>query len=404
MGLSVDQNDTAVCPMRIPSHYLDHPGGQNNLDIARKNTRPDLLFLSYHVGQDFDKIALKCKEKGVTMPARGPLYDELHAAVKEVIRQHPEQRYIYMGWCLLTTAILPYSYVQWLLDMTLFSSLFFLFWLITYAFNIFHMRHHKGNLYHHKILNCITEPFYDFIDNTFMVAPSSWQISHNGSHHVFTNHDELDPDVDSKSTLFLIRMLPTQLWLWFHRYEWLYTPFVFSLSTLFFPVANISFRGGTWFHFVSWIVLILVNPTLINGWSGLKIAIGVYMFSGIIMAYLFSVSHNNPNLVPTNITPASIDGWIKHQLSESVSWGGYVSSLMFGGINLQVEHHLFPALDSTIYPFLVAPLRQIFQKHDLNYLYEPTFFHAAWQYHKWLYLMGRCPTEGKLPGINFGIK
>ena len=81
------------------------------------------------------------------------------------------------------------------------------------------------------------------------------------------------------------------------------------------------------------------------------------------------------------------------QVEESVSWGGYLSCLFFGGINFQVEHHVCPALDSTLYYFLHPELVKICKKHGIKYTYEPTPFHAVYEYHKWLNLMGNSEQK-----------
>jgi fatty acid desaturase len=119
----------------------------------------------------------------------------------------------------------------------------------------------------------------------------------------------------------------------------------------------------------------------------------MYFVTGIVMSYLFQVSHNHCRLGPRNEKLTDIDHWIKMQVEESVSWGGYLSCLFFGGINFQTEHHVAPALDGTLYYFLHPKLVEICKKHNISYTYEPTVFHAVYQYHKWLSVMGEAKQE-----------
>merc|ERR1740130_1394366 len=104
----------------------------------------------------------------------------------------------------------------------------------------------------------------------------------------------------------------------------------------------------------------------------------------MMLSYLFQVSHNHKALGDRKQDIAGIDGWLRRQVEESVSWGGYLSCLVFGGINLQIEHHACPAHDSTLYYFIAPELRRICKKYDCPYVSEKTFGHAIWEYHKML--------------------
>lgn len=382
------------CPiMKIPE-YKGHPGGETNLQVGRKSTRPDLLFLSYHMGLDLDgRIARQCKEKGVTMPERGPFYNEVHKAVQKVLKENPNEKYVYRGWCLLTTVLLPFLYTWWVRTPSVVNALLLSFFIVTYFFNIFHMRNHKGGmLYHNKFLDAVTKPFYDMMDNTYGVNVLHWLQSHNGTHHLFPNHDELD--TDQKVSYDMLRLLPTHPLYSFHKYQWIYAPFIFSMMAFFFPVANISERNGSVFHLITWIITIIVIPFFCNGFTGLAYTYATFALTGIGITYLFSVSHNHPALTPTNeCTELGIDDWMKHQINESISWGGYIPTLFFGGINLQVEHHVCPALDSTMYYYVMPELRRICKAHNVNYIYEDNMIPAIRSYHRWLYLMGNAKVR-----------
>ena len=52
--------------------------------------------------------------------------------------------------------------------------------------------------------------------------------------------------------------------------------------------------------------------------------------------------------------------------------------LLTGGLNLQIEHHLFPRLSSWYYPMIRDDVRACCEKHNVNYAYYPTLFHNMW--------------------------
>ena len=61
--------------------------------------------------------------------------------------------------------------------------------LVSYAFNIFHSRHHRGGkVYFVPLLDRWTIRLYHVVDATFMILPQAWREYHNASHHVVTNH------------------------------------------------------------------------------------------------------------------------------------------------------------------------------------------------------------------------
>merc|ERR1711920_226634 len=133
---------------------------------------------------------------------------------------------------------------------------------------------------------------------------------------------------------------------------------------------------GTW-----WAVFCL------NGWYGVGNYCLLYGVSSSLLTYKFLISHVQPTLGAPPSDPSgakTIDEWVRLQVEESMTWGGYISSFLWGGINTQIEHHLSPALAPTLHPFLQPRLQNICEKHGIKYTYEPTVLHAVWKFHKHL--------------------
>ena len=64
--------------------------------------------------------------------------------------------------------------------------------------------------------------------------------------------------------------------------------------------------------------------------------------------------------------------WYAAQAAASCSYGGVVAAFWTGGLNLQIEHHLFPRLSSWQYPYIAPIVRRICAKHKVPYHYYPT--------------------------------
>ena len=67
-----------------------------------------------------------------------------------------------------------------------------------------------------------------------------------------------------------------------------------------------------------------------------------------------------------------------------------VVNYLFGGLNFQVEHHLFPRVCHVHYPKISKIVRQTAKDHDLPYLEQMTFFGALGSHLRMLKTFGRA--------------
>lgn len=68
--------------------------------------------------------------------------------------------------------------------------------------------------------------------------------------------------------------------------------------------------------------------------------------------------------------------WGERQVLESANWGGSVWCHIFGGINYQIEHHLFPSIYHGHYPAIAPIVRRACKEHGIPYVRFPTIIHA----------------------------
>jgi len=390
------EGDSSCCTMKgmeMPESFDWHPGGPFMLDTARRSECPGLMFLTYHIGSDLDgKVARTCRNLGVTMPERGKMYDEFQLAVRKVKLEHPWVHNLFLAYCFGLSVILPICFVWWMSDPDYIRSAATALVFELYFLNVFHTRHHQGGkLYKSKLLTRMTTPLYDFMDSTFGYLPYAWWLNHHVKHHVYTNDDDVDTDVPSMWPL--LRSCHNQPRLWFHVLQTFYWPLLVPWTALNFPVLNIVRNGGGAFHFVSWLLLLFGVPLYLHGSWGLFMGLFVSGIAGASLAYKFAVSHAHDDLrndLTVKDDYNDVDAWLSAQIAESMSYGGFFTTVIFGGINMQVEHHLAPALDPPLYYYLAPEIRRISQKYDCKYTSEPSLFHAVWKFHVKLWHMGSC--------------
>lgn len=375
----------------VPKSFKDHPGGQTTLEMARQSKYPDILFLSYHLGYDLDGI-ITCVagKRMVKLPERGSLYNDVHEAVARIKAEHPFQHWVHVIYCLLITILLPMCLFWWLRNPTILNSALVAFIQVTYSFNIFHTRHHKGgNLFRNKFLNDLTSPFYYVVDNTWAINTKVWRKTHQGEHHLYTNDHVEDHDVAQPHPL--IRLNDEQEYKWYHAYQTYYVPLLLAMNGLTFSFENCFKHGGSPVFFMLWSTLHLILPVYLHGFYGFGMSMGTYLVASCAISYMFQVSHNHIDMdtPKVNLPKSDIDAWIQRQINQSISWGGYLSCILWGGINFQIEHHICPSHDTPLYYFIAPEIQRICKKHKLTYIREETFLSSVLKYHERLETLGK---------------
>ncbi len=388
--------------------YPGHPGGRRHLELAREHARADLLYLSNHLGRDHRIIEAVARTRGIQLPdgLRTATYDQLSAAAARLRREHRGHLFAYRAYCLLVTLGLPAAWVWYLLSLSPASAALFGFLLVTYSFNVFHMRHHLGGrLYSADAprragwpawLDRVTAPWYRFIDETFSVTPGAWTRQHQASHHIFTNHATLDYDV--RKPYPVLRLHSQQPWRRYHAWQHLYVPLVLAVNGLSFALDNYWQKGGRlgwlWLHYA----LLLVLPAYLHGLGAALLSyLLVVAAASLLTGYLFQVSHNATSVMRCAETrqPLQIcyDDWTRQQVEESVSYGGYLTTLLFGGINLQTEHHVAPAMEPLLLYFFQHDLRRVCAARGIAYRRLSGLTAAIGEYHRRLAALGRRPSS-----------
>jgi linoleoyl-CoA desaturase len=238
-----------------------------------------------------------------------------------------------------------------------------------------------------------------------------WRIKHNVRHHTYANIDGLDTDIDAAPFL---RLAPTQRRLRFHRFQHLYAWPLYGVLALKWwfvddlvnlatgRIGQVAFtrpRGWDLATFVAgkativaWSVLI---PALVfrSWWIAPLFLLGTLTL-GVVLSTVFQLAHAVPEAAVHAAAPGDQrmpTGWAEHQVRATVDFahanrllGWYV-----GGLNFQVEHHLFPDVCHVHYPALAGIVEATCRSHGIPYCSEPTLRSAIAAHYRFLRALGR---------------
>lgn len=220
-----------------------------------------------------------------------------------------------------------------------------------------------------------------------------WETKHNLIHHTYTNIDEHDDDIDAKPFL---RLCQTQRHYKIHNYQHFYFWFTYAMLYIYwvffsdyqkyftkkigdFPIKkmktknHLSFWGFKLIH----IGLFVVIPVAVVGFLPWLVGFLAYsMFTGIVISVVFQLAHTcEENQFPVVQQPSNRveDEWAIHQLKTTANFAtkNKIVSWFTGGLNFQIEHHLFPLISHVHYPNISTIVKQTCQEYGIPYIEFP---------------------------------
>ena len=253
-----------------------------------------------------------------------------------------------------------------------------------------------------------------------------WFQQHILWHHPHTNHADLDPDASSAEPLVLFHpdspkqdTNGTARRRWYHAFQHWFLHAVLSLygPTVVYNPYVVTMRhnehvpkavGETQYMFrqklLAWsmrlfyLARVVVLPVWIGGASLLAALAVPSGIAGILLTAVFVVSHNfegSDRHPSSGGAGAAADGkpicWYKAQAETSCTYGGTIGMLLTGGLNLQIEHHLFPRLSSWRYPAIRQAVQACCARHGVNYTYFPNLWANAVSMLQYIRKTGRFP-------------
>lgn len=404
--------------------YLSrHPGGRwlLNLAIGRDCTA---LFESYHLRPDVAAGMLKrlpvLQDFPVDAVPRSPypndsdFYNTVRERVRNEIFKGTEIKGAHRSgseWA--AAVILAYaglSYALYSVDANPLTGFFLGLAGAWIGLTIQHCGNH-GAMSTNPLINNALGMTDDLIGGSSLM----WRYHHQVSHHIHCNDDALDEDVlNAFPFLRFDQRLPK---LWFHQWQHIYMWFTFPLLTVVFQIGDLkglvdkrtvgaSLYGASNFEKATVIAgkaahyfLLFAVPYMLHGPSAALIgAAAYYATQGLVLASTFAVSHNIGEAKALSEGPTReslMQGtlerdWGVQQLLTSANWGGVIGNFFTGGLNLQIEHHLFPAISFMHYPAIAKIVEDEATKRGLQYAKYGTLPEIIVRFVKFMKDVGRA--------------
>lgn len=242
---------------------------------------------------------------------------------------------------------------------------------------------------------------------------SLWRLQHNVLHHTYSNIHGADEDIDSPPFL---RFHPHQKRRRVHRFQHIYVWFFYSLATLSwvtgkdfvnlfryrkkgYITGKAKFRREL-LQLIAWklfyYLLILVLPLAFAPVStGVMVAgfFAMHFLAGVFLTLVFQPAHVMPGCAfPLPNEDGMVENnWAVHQLATTTNFAprSRIFSWFIGGLNYQVEHHLFSNVCHVHYPSLSKIVSETAEEFGIPYLVEKTWIDAIRAHGRMLRDLGR---------------
>lgn len=223
-------------------------------------------------------------------------------------------------------------------------------------------------------------------------AVVNWKMQHNVLHHTYTNIAGKDNDIDGAGTL---RFHPHGEAKKHHKHQWIYAFGLYSILTIFWALAKdfIQFfrykearsrqstpRQEAWLFAriavskVLYFGLFLGLPIFVGGHPAWVVITGfllMHVIGGLILSLVFQLAHvvEDTDFPLPDAGGQMEDSFWAHQLRTTCNFSNSNALMTWytGGLNHQVEHHLFPNICHVHYPAIAPIVKETAEEFGLPY-------------------------------------
>lgn len=255
--------------------------------------------------------------------------------------------------------------------------------------------------------------------NVVGASSFTWHIQHNVLHHTYTNIYEMDEDIHDKPFL---RLSPHGKHKPYHKFQHWYALALYSLATIswvttkdFRQLKEYNKNGMTeqsgfnpkqeWaimiFTKTVYYFYILALPMLlgVSWWVVLLGFLLMHMVAGVLITTIFQLAHvvEGPTHHEPHPSGTMENTWAIHQLETTANFAknNPVISWFVGGLNYQVEHHLFPHICHVHYKHISKIVKETAEEFELPYHENKWFTGAVISHLKTLKEFGKEPVVAK---------
>lgn len=229
----------------------------------------------------------------------------------------------------------------------------------------------------------------------------NWKMQHNIRHHTYTNIAGMDDDIKDR---FALRLSPHTKVKGIQKGQYLYAFFLYGLATLFWVLfkdfeqyiiyTRIKVTRNTdaenrkmLFKIILLKVIYLIAifgiPMYVANIPFLQVLSGfllMHFMAGLVLTTIFQLAHTIEGTThPLPDENGNIENnWAVHQMHTTANFcrGNKFLCWYLGGLNFQVEHHLFPTICHVHYPEIAPIVKQTAEEFGVPYLENETFAKA----------------------------
>jgi linoleoyl-CoA desaturase len=273
------------------------------------------------------------------------------------------------------------------------------------GFNVMHDGGHQS-FSRHRWVNTVAAHFLNVLGGITYF----WQVKHNINHHTYTNIEGLDSDIDVKP---FMRLHEGQALRPYHRFQHIYWFFLYGISYVVWvfyedflkyfsskisansPKKKISLRQHVifWFTKVFYIVAYVAVPVAFVGWLPWLIGFLVITFvCGLVTSIVFQLAHVVEITQFTDVQAGDQNmDWATHQVNSTADFATNNKLLHWalGGLNFQIEHHLFPRVSHIHYPVIARYVKQTCDEYGIVYNEYRSLLSGVTSHLSHLYRLGR---------------
>lgn len=228
----------------------------------------------------------------------------------------------------------------------------------------------------------------------------NWKMQHNYLHHTYTNVDGYDQDIESKGPLRLSKFAPLKK---MHKYQYIHAFFFYGLMTIsklvrdFTQLIEFNKAGITKHHKANpafqyakmlvakllYVFVIIGLPIIFTSFTWWQVILGFFIMhwtAGCILSTVFQMAHV---VEGTKQFQANEEGiiesvWAVHELHTTSDFArkNLFLNYYIGGLNFQIEHHLFPKICHIHYRKIAPIVEKTAREYGFTYNLKPTFLNA----------------------------
>jgi linoleoyl-CoA desaturase len=242
----------------------------------------------------------------------------------------------------------------------------------------------------------------------------NWKIQHNVLHHTYTNVVTHDEDIQDK---LILRFSPHTEIKWYHKIQVVYAFLFYSLMTLYWTTVKDFVQFQRYYKKglikekdylpdflklvlgkLAYFIVILILPVYLFDCSWLQtllLFLSMHFVAGIVLTIVFQLAHT----VDETSYPLPDDlgvihnNWAVHQLQTTVDFArdSKILTWYLGGLNFQIEHHLFPSICHVHYPAIAKIVESTASEFGIPYYHHPTLLSAVQSHLQALVKFGKLP-------------